>query len=151
MPALQTSIFGQMSLTATDPYHKLQCLLPATSLYCHTLPSLKLTQLSLPSSRFEGCQDPWLHNNQLFSLSSFCGFPSVAWEAKMVLQVLPRVLALNLQGIWLGNMPHSCELTSRKGLREASQKAFFYKVLIFNEFSTADENFLSSSINCTKM
>lgn len=66
MPALQTSIFGQMSFTATDLYHKLQSLLPATSSHSHTPSSLKLTQLSLSYSRFEGCQGPQLHNNQFF-------------------------------------------------------------------------------------
>ena len=63
-------------------------------------------------------------------------------------QVLPRALAPKLQGTYLGNMPHSRELMSRKGLGEAYQNSFFSQtVLIFNEFSTADENFLSSSVN----
>lgn len=66
MPALQTSIFGQMSFTATDLYHKLQSLLPTTSSHSYTLSSRKLTQLSLSCSRFEGCQGPQHHNNQFF-------------------------------------------------------------------------------------
>lgn len=154
MPALQTSIFGQMSFTATDLYHKLQSLLPTTSSHGHTPSSLNLPSFPFLAIDLRVARVPSSITTNSFILQqpkqlgnlSFYSSLSAAWKAKTV-PGAPTDIGSQASRHLTQEHATLIGINEQENPGGSLSEFLLFIVLIFSVFPTTDENFLSIWVN----